>query len=390
MSKDVKKLPDEDKIRRAILEKIRRASTFDEDEIRFADEKMDKIDVISTGFAELDKILTPDLYEKSSQGGIPRGYVCEFFGPYAGGKSSLGLMLAATVTKAGGYVFWVDAENSFVDDWAKKHGVDTSHVVKAEQGKGRSGEDFLTELDAMCQTGVFSLAVVDSVAGLAPKAILEAELAAEARVGAQARMLSRALPKLIGSAKQGNTAVIFINQIRMKIGVMYGNPETTPGGEALKFFSSLRVRLSQVGSRKDRGIVKEGEEIGIRSNIQVVKSRFGPPFREIVLPIYFTADRPKPIELLLDMALTSKVIRCRTKKRGEDSVQSFSLEGFDKLSGVEGLDDFKEKLDVLAIREIAKRLEDMKIALMPDVRGFVEGLSADDPLGDHVRNDKTA
>jgi recombination protein RecA len=299
-------------------------------------------------------------------------------------------MLAASVTKAGGYVFWVDAENSFVDDWARKHGVDTSRVVKAEQGKGRSGEDFLTELNALCETGVFSLAVVDSVAGLAPKAILEAELADEARVGAQARMLSRALPKLIGAAKKGNTAVVFVNQIRQKIGVMYGNPETTPGGEALKFFSSLRIRLSQVGSRKERGIVKDGQEIGIRSVIQVVKSRFGPPFRETILPIYYTEERPKPIELLIDLALVSKVIRCRTKKKGEDSIQSFTLEGFERLSGIEGLDEFRDRLDVAAIREVAKRLEDMKIAMTPDIRGFVDGLNENDPLGDHSRQEKTA
>jgi len=176
----------------------------------------------------------------------------------------------------------------------------------------------------------------------------------------------------------------------MKIGVMYGNPETTPGGEALKFFSSLRLRLAQVGSKKERGIMRDGEDIGIRSIIQVVKSRFGPPFRETILPIYYTDERPKPIELLLDIALTSKVIRCRTKKRGEENVQSFTLEGFDRLSGVEGLDEFREKLDVRAIREIAKRIEDMKIAMSPDIRGFVDGLKENDPLGDYARNEKTA
>lgn len=369
-----------EKTRMAMLEQLQK--TLGKDGISFASDSPAFPDVISTGNAPLDRLLTPDIYEKTGKGGVPRGVVAEFYGPYSGGKSSLCLMLAKTVTQAKENVLWLDCENSFVNSWAESQGVDLDRVLKVEQSIGKSGEDFLQALEQSVVKGYFTLAVVDSVAGLVPKGILDSDMNEEARIGALARMMSRALPRMATAAKAGKCTIIFVNQIRQKIGVMYGNPETTPGGEALKFFASLRIRLAQIGSKKERGIVKEGEEIGIRSNIQVVKSRFGRPYRECVLPIYYTSERPKLIELLLDECLVNKVIKCKTKKRDDDSVHYFTLDGIPDLTGVEGLDEFKDRLKAEHVKEMVKRLQDMKIGIDAEIVAFAGGLKSDDPLKD--------
>lgn len=371
-----KKKAAEEKIRKAEIERILKMLGVKDDSVKPADQYEPVSHIISTGHGELDKILTPTIYDQRGCGGIPRGFVCEFFGPYAGGKTSLALMLAASVTRNKERVFWEDAEQCYVPDWANVHGVVNEYVYRMAGSK--SAEEYLEKLETAAASGDFSLAVVDSVTALVTKQVLETPLDENARVAAMASLMSRALPRIVPAAKRGNCAVIFINQIRQKIGIMYGNPETTPGGEALRFFSSLRVRLSQVGGKNNRGIMKDGEEIGIRSMVQVVKSRFGPPFKDTVVPIYYTNEKPHPLDELLNLALAKKVVKCRSKKEGHESIQFFTLDypDTDTLKGIEGFEDFKSKLDAEHIKYIAQKLADI-IVLTPEIAGYLSSLEAD-------------
>jgi hypothetical protein len=181
----------------------------------------------------------------------------------------------------------------------------------------------------------------------------------------KARLMSRSLPRLVAAAKEGCCTIVFINQIRMKIGVMYADPETTPGGESLKFYASLRLRLSQASS-KTRGIVNaEGEEIGIRSKVVIKKSRFGPPFKETVIPIYYGEERPQPFDILVDLALSNKIIV--TKKKKDDLVFSFPPHIVEPCADMDAL---KEKLTPLMIADMAEKVKE-KALLDPDVVEFV-------------------
>jgi len=325
---------EKDKASEIRLQQIKKSLGITDDSVRLADQYIAVKDVIPTGLPELDKILTPMIYEKTGQGGIPRGFCCEFFGPHAGGKSSLGMKLAAYVTTHNGFVLWVDAEGSFVPEWAKRHGADTGKIIHVEN-EGKTGEQFLEMVETIASKGQVDLIVIDSVTALQPKEILETALEKEARIGAGAKMMARALPRILMAAKKGNTAVIFINQIRQKIGVFYGSNETTPYGEALKFYCSLRLRLSQVGSKSERGIMKGDDEIGIRTNVQVVKSRFGPPYREAVMPIYYSDVKPHPLDMIIDAALSAKVAKSRSKKQPNgESLQMFTF-GDERFEGIE-------------------------------------------------------
>jgi recombination protein RecA len=347
---------DSDKTRKSIISSLSKVMR-DDAAFSFANDRKKDFDLISTGDAELDRILTPDIYEERKVGGVPRGFLCEFFGPEAGGKSSLGMMLAADVTKRGGMVLWVDAEGSWVEHWAINHGIKLENVVIIETGK--SGEDYFGAIKAAAASGNFELIVLDSMASVQPKNVQETELEKDPRIGAMARLMHRVCPQLTAAAKAGNCSIILINQIRHKIS-MYGNPETTPGGLSLKFYASLRLRLSQVSSRDGRGIVKDGEEIGIRSNVQVVKSRFGPPFQETVLSIYYTDVKPHPYDILIDLAIKKKVVKCKSRrdKVTEELVQFFSLDDNDVLKGIAGIDEFKVELrkHPEAIREVYRIL----------------------------------
>lgn len=395
--KKKKKKPD-DKLRQSMLDQMRRTlgltSEGDQESLHFADEHVSISDVISTGHAHLDQMLTPDYYQKNGVGGIPCGFVSEFFGPNAGGKTSLCLKMAAEVTKKGGMVFWVDAEGSFMTEWALAHGVDLANVIILSK-PGTTGEDYLTKLEDAASKGLFRLVVVDSMDALVPKCLLESDLEENARVGAKALLMSRVLPRIVNSAKKGNCAVIFINQIRNKIGVMYGSPETTPGGESLRFYSSLRLRLQQVSGKKDRGIMLDGEEIGIRSEILVKKNRFGPPYGSTIMPIYYRADlKPHALDVVLDAAIGAKVVSVRLQKNkdNDETTTQFltfapeengkPMPGFDDLRKVEGIDVFKEKLTPAIIKLIVAKCQEEKVEFDPDVFDYIKGLEEDPTISE--------
>ena len=368
------------------LAQLKKALGIKDDSIRLADQYIAVKDVISSGLPELDKILTPMIYEQTGKGGVPRGFVCEFFGPWAGGKSSLAMKLSASVTQAGGTVLWADAEGSYVPEWAERHGVDNNRVWLIESG-AKNGEEFLELIEKTAEKGVVDLIVCDSVTALQPKQVLETELEKEARIGAGAKLMSRALPRIIMAAKAGNTAVIFINQIRQKVGVMWGNPETTPYGEALKFYSSLRLRLQQVGSKSERGIMLGEDQIGIRTNVRIEKSRFGAPGKEAIMPIYYTDVRPHPLDLLIDASLSSHVVKSRsTKTDSGEQVQVFSYNG----NKFEGIEEFKGMLidnpDVT--KELAAKIKEAKIDLTPEIESYLATMGKDITEGEPASGGK--
>jgi recombination protein RecA len=251
-------------------------------------------------------------------------------------------------------------------------GIDTKKVVLQDSGK--SGEYYLEQIESITEKGLVQLAVIDSVTALIPKEILETELEKEARVGAGAKLMSRALPRIQNAAKKGNAAVIFINQIRQKIGVVYGNPETTPYGEALKFYASLRIRLSQVGSKNERGIMKGDDEIGIRTNVHVVKSRFGPPYRETIMPIYYSDVKPHPIDIIIDAALGNKVVKSRSKKQPNgEIIQTFSFGDIRS----EGIGEFKKELTPALTKSMVAQVEAQKFAFGGEVLEYLASLEND-------------
>lgn len=375
---------DDEKSRKALLDFVKKVTGDTDSDVSFADEYEAVTEVISTGHAELDRMITPIHFEKTGFAGVPQGFVCEFYGPNAGGKSSLAMMLAATVTrKRKDVVYWFDIEGSFVPEWAEIQGVDPRLVMRAETSK--CGEEYLEKAIDLAKTGKFPLIVIDSVTALRPQKLLDQNLADNQVVGAGAQMMSRAMPMLVSAAKKGNTAVVLINQVRNKIGVMYGSPEIVPYGEATGFYCSLRVRLQQVGSRKNRGVFKGDDEIGIRSALEIIKSRFGPPHKEMVLPIYYRKDvKPYPIDQLLDFAMSNKIIKVRTKKSDSgEPIQHFSFDGVDELKGIPGFDEFKSEL--LDRREyinlLGDRVKALGVALDPEVIDYLKGTSkTQDPL----------
>ncbi|MGQ9576797.1 MAG: recombinase RecA [Thermoguttaceae bacterium] len=225
-------------------------------------EKFAKIEGIPTGSLSLDIAL--------GGWGIPRGRVVEVFGPEAGGKSTLALHVVAQAQRAGGIAAYIDAEHALDPTWAKKLGVELETLLVSQPG---SGEEAMHITEMLIRSNAVDVIVVDSVAALVPQKELEGEIG-DAHVGLQARLMSQSLRKLTGAISKSKTAVIFINQIREKIGVMFGTPETTPGGRALKFYASCRIDVRRIGA------IKEGDEvIGQRVRCKVVKNKVAPPFR---------------------------------------------------------------------------------------------------------------
>lgn len=363
------------------LQQLCKAMGIQDDSVRRADQHIAIKDVISTGHADLDNICTPMIWDKEKRGGIPRGFVCEFFGPYAGGKSALCLKLAAQVTQKGDGVLWVDAESSYIPERAAQFGVDNTKVIYMEGGK--HGEYYLERVEEAAKSGHVALIVIDSVTNLQPKDIFEGDLLKDPPMARFARMMSRAMPRIVSAAREGNTSVIFINQIREKVGIMYGNPETTPGGKALLHGASLRLRISQAG-KSDRGIMKEGEEIGIRSNVQIVKSRFGPPYKEAVMPIYYSNVKPHPLDMMIDAGLQNKFIKSRSKKLDNgDLITTFSFLDI----RAEGVDEFKKELDNKKVKELAKMLEGVKFPFDQESHEYLETLDFGEPKEDKVDAD---
>ena len=221
------------------------------------------VEVIPTGSVSLDIAL--------GVGGVPRGRVIEIFGPEASGKTTLCLHIIAEAQKAGGMVAFVDAEHALDPAWAQEIGVDLDNLLISQPD---TGEQALEIVETLVRSGGLDAVVVDSVAALVPRAEIEGEMG-DAMMGVQARLMSQALRKLTGAISKSKTAVIFTNQIRHKIGIMFGNPETTPGGLALKFYSSVRLDIRKIGVIKFRD-----EVIGSRHRVKVKKNKVAPPFRE--------------------------------------------------------------------------------------------------------------
>ncbi|MBX3674872.1 MAG: recombinase RecA [Burkholderiales bacterium] len=231
--------------------------------MRMGDKDVEKgIEVVSTGSLGLDLAL--------GVGGLPRGRVVEIYGPESSGKTTLTLQVIANIQRLGGTAAFIDAEHALDPQYAQRLGVDTSELLLSQPD---NGEQALEIADMLVRSASVDCVVVDSVAALTPKAEIEGEMG-EPQMGLQARLMSQALRKLTANIKRSNTLVIFINQIRMKIGVMFGNPETTTGGNALKFYASVRMDIRRIGS------IKRGEEvIGNETRVKVVKNKVAPPFK---------------------------------------------------------------------------------------------------------------
>jgi recombination protein RecA len=231
--------------------------------MKMGEEKIMDIPAISTGSLALDIAL--------GIGGVPRGRVVEIFGPESSGKTTLALHIAAEAQTLGGMVAFIDAEHALDVNYARKLGVDVDNLLVSQPD---TGEQALDIAEILVRSGAIDVLIIDSVAALVPRAEIEGEMG-DHHVGLQARLMSQALRKLTATISKSRTCVVFINQIRMKIGVMFGNPETTTGGNALKFYASQRLDIRRVGS------IKEGEEIvGSRTRVKVVKNKIAPPFKE--------------------------------------------------------------------------------------------------------------
>ena len=247
-------------------------------------------DAVSTGSLGLDIAL--------GIGGLPRGRVIEVYGPESSGKTTLALHVVAEVQKKGGVAAYVDAEHALDPVYAKKLGVDIDEMLISQPD---TGEQALEITDTLVRSGGVDIVVIDSVAALTPKAELEGEMG-DSLPGLQARLMSQALRKLTGSISKSNTIVLFINQIRMKIGVMFGNPETTTGGNALKFYASVRLDIRRIGAIKDRD-----EVVGNQTRVKVVKNKVAPPFKQVEFDIMYGQGVSKNGELI-DLGVKAGIV----------------------------------------------------------------------------------
>jgi recombination protein RecA len=287
---------------------------------------MGKIPVFSTGSFSLDLAL--------GVGGLPKGRIVEIYGPESSGKTTLALHVVASVQKKGEVAVFIDAEHALDVSYARKLGVDVDNLLVSQPD---CGEQALEITDTLIKTGEVSIIVIDSVAALTPRAELNGEMG-DSHVGLQARLMSQALRKLTASIAKSKTLVIFINQIRMKIGVMFGSPETTTGGNALKFYSTLRMDIRRIGT------LKQGEEkIGNRTRVKIVKNKIAPPFKEAEFDIIFGKGINWEGDIL-DVADRVGIVeksgswysyKGERLGQGRDKVKNFLMENHDILDSIE-------------------------------------------------------
>jgi recombination protein RecA len=255
-----------------------------------ADTARVRVDAIPTGAINLDAAI--------GVGGIPRGRVTEIFGPESSGKTTLCLHVVANAQRTGGVAAFIDAEHALDVDYAKKLGVDVQNLLVSQPD---TGEQALEICEILVRSGAVDIVVIDSVAALVPKAEIEGEMG-DSHVGLQARLMSQALRKLTGAIARSRTSVVFINQLREKIGVMFGNPETTTGGKALKFYASVRLDIRRLGAVKDK------EEVtGSQVRVKVVKNKVAPPFKQAEFDIMY-AEGISHVGLLVDIGSESNII----------------------------------------------------------------------------------
>ena len=284
------------------------------------------VDFISTGALSIDYAL--------GIGGVPRGRVIEIFGPEASGKTTLALQVIAEAQKTGGLAAFVDAEHALDAAYSKKLGVDIDNLLVSQPD---NGEQALEIVEVLIRSGSVDVVVVDSVAALVPRAEIEGDMG-EAQMGLQARLMSQALRKLTGAVSKSKTALIFINQLREKIGVMFGNPETTTGGRALKFYASVRIDIRRIGA------IKDGDNIvGGRTRVKIVKNKMAAPFREAEFDIMYGEGVSREGDLI-DIAVEHKIIEKsgawfayggERLGQGRENVKSFLKEHVDMRTEIE-------------------------------------------------------
>ncbi|MFM8552055.1 MAG: recombinase RecA [Nitrospiraceae bacterium] len=313
------------------------------------------VPAISTGSLTLDLAL--------GVGGFPRGRVIEIFGPESSGKTTLSLHAIAEAQKAGGVAAFVDAEHALDLGYAKKLGVNADELLVSQPD---TGEQALEIAETLVRSGAIDLIVVDSVAALVPRAEIEGEMG-DAHMGLQARLMSQALRKLTAAISKSQTTVIFINQIRMKLGVMFGNPETTTGGNALKFYSSVRLDIRRIES------IKEGQDvIGSRVRVKVVKNKMAPPFKQAEFDVMFAEGISKTGELV-DLGTEKRII--------EKSGAWYSYKGERLGQGREAVRDFLKTNPAIA-KEIETRLREATAPVVKPVEKKPEGRVTDGKVDD--------
>jgi len=313
--------------------------------MRLGDAEVGKgIESISTGSLGLDIAL--------GIGGLPRGRVVEIYGPESSGKTTLTLSVIAQAQKTGGTCAFIDAEHALDPSYAQRLGVNVEELLVSQPD---TGEQALEIADMLVRSAAIDVIVIDSVAALTPKAEIEGEMG-DHHVGLQARLMSQALRKLTANIKRSNTMVVFINQIRMKIGVMFGNPETTTGGNALKFYSSVRLDIRRIGA------VKKGEEVlGNQTRVKVVKNKVAPPFRKAEFDILYNEGISKEGELI-DMGVEHQIVdksgawysyNGERIGQGRDNVREFLRSNPDIASDIENVVRQKMGLDSLGSSDVS-------------------------------------